>query len=68
MLTSLNKIKEKGCVFYVGGRISADKIFHELKEDDFDFNEKDIKNLFIKIPGYRVDISSTELRSNSISH
>ncbi|EYU30008.1 hypothetical protein MIMGU_mgv1a0070902mg, partial [Erythranthe guttata] len=61
MLETLSSCKSTGCVFLVGGR-NVDGDFKVL--DDFDI-PGELRDMFIPIPAdkFRMDISSTEIRS-----
>ncbi|KAL7149389.1 hypothetical protein ABFS83_05G037300 [Erythranthe nasuta] len=61
MLETLSSCKSTGCVFLVGGR-NVDGDFKVL--DDFDI-PRELRDMFIPIPAdkFRMDISSTEIRS-----
>ena len=61
MNNALNEFKVLGCKFIVAGRLvgnefySPNELFKRLNEN--------IKDLFIPLGDFRVDISSTELRN-----
>eukprot|EP00252_Welwitschia_mirabilis_P024151 TRINITY_DN7052_c0_g1_i1.p1 TRINITY_DN7052_c0_g1~~TRINITY_DN7052_c0_g1_i1.p1 ORF type:complete len:389 (-),score=72.56 TRINITY_DN7052_c0_g1_i1:501-1667(-) len=65
MLEALLEMKQFGCNFYVGGRI-INGTFKVIS--DFDI-PNELKDMFVPIPEdmFRMDISSTELRSHYFS-
>ena len=58
MEEALREIEKSGCSFVVGGR----KVGNEFLDATSFKAPKGFENLFIPIPAFRMDISSTELR------
>jgi hypothetical protein len=60
MKHALNEIRSQRCKFIVAGRLDS-KIGEYLSLNSISI-PKDLSNLFVELPAFRVDISSTELR------
>lgn len=61
MEKELLKVKDSDCKFYVGGRLCPKtKVFISLSRDLIPLPS--LQELFVPIEGFRLDITSTELR------